>query len=209
MRILISWPEKSDRYARAIERTGTIPVVYDKNRAVDWDDVSGVLFTGGEDVEPSRYGEDTLERTRINEERDRVEFGLAELASERSLPMLGICRGCQLINVFFKGSLSQQIEGHDKTAGEDSHHEVEILEGTELLRIVNEKTVWVNSAHHQAVKRPGEGLRISARAPDGIIEGIESHAYPALGVQWHPERLEDKSSERIFTFFIVDLCRHK
>lgn len=207
MRILISWPEKSDRYVRAIERTGAIPVVCDKNRAVDWDDISGVLFTGGEDVEPSRYGEETLERTSINEERDRAEFRLAELASERSLPMLGICRGCQLINVFFGGSLSQHIEGHDKMTEGDSHHEVDILEGTELFRIVNEKTIWVNSAHHQAVKRLGEGLGISARAPDGTIEGIESYVYPALGVQWHPERLEDKSSERIFTFFAAELCR--
>jgi putative glutamine amidotransferase len=199
VRVLISWNEKSENYERALR--GTETVVYDKN--TDWQKISGVLFTGGVDIAPSRYGEKRYGKDiEIDESRDATEFEIAEKAFSLHLPVLGICRGCQLINVFLGGSLFQHIEGHSKVNGKDSLHEVEILEKTRLFGIVNEKTLEVNSAHHQAIKSTGKGLRVSARAMDRTIEGIESSEYPFLGVQWHPERLDNEESTKIFSAFV-------
>jgi len=205
VRILISWSEKSENYERALRETET--VVYNKN--IDWHKISGVLFTGGADIAPSRYGEKMSGKDlEMNENRDTAEFEIAEKAFSLYLPILGICRGCQLINVFLGGSLFQHIEGHSKVNGKDSLHKVEILEKTRLFGIVNEKILEVNSAHHQAIKSTGKGLRVSARAMDGTIEGIESSEYPFLGVQWHPERLDNEESKKIFSAF-VKVCSEK
>jgi putative glutamine amidotransferase len=205
VKILISWKGKSERYADSISKAEAVPVL--QNEKIHWEEISGVVFTGGSDIDPLRYGEERYGRDlEIDEKRDRVEFEIAKNAFLLELPVLGICRGCQLINVFLGGKLFQHIEGHGKIGGKDSFHEVEVSERTDLFGIVNRKNLRVNSAHHQAIKLLGKGLKASAMAPDGIMEGIESSEYPLLGVQWHPERLGDESSEKIFSFFVRELC---
>jgi putative glutamine amidotransferase len=205
VKILISWAGKSERYADSISKAEAAPVL--QNEKIRWEEISGVVFTGGPDIDPRRYGEERYGRDlEIDEKRDRIEFEIAQNAFLLKLPVLGICRGCQLINVFLGGKLFQHVEGHGKIDGKDSFHEVEALERTDLFDIVNRKNLRVNSAHHQAINALGKGLKASAMAPDGTIEGIESSEYPLLGVQWHPERLGDESSEKIFSFFVRELC---
>lgn len=205
MKILISWAGKSERYAESISKAEAVPVL--QNEKIHWEEISGVVFTGGPDIDPRMYGEERCGKDlETDEKRDHAEFEIVKKAFLLQLPVLGICRGCQLINVFLGGKLFQHIEGHNKMDGKDSFHEVEVFERTDLFGIVNRKTLRVNSAHHQAIKMLGKGLKASAMAPDGTIEGIESSEYPLIGVQWHPERLGDESSEKIFSFFVHELC---
>jgi len=167
--------------------------------------VDGLLLTGGEDVEPARYGETALpEITDIDAKRDEFEIGLVAEARSRRLPLLAICRGVQLLNVACGGTLVQDIASQLNGGTEhlfavpphqsyDLAHEIWIDKGTLLAQLMNDRlngvdTCDVNSRHHQAVKTVAPGFRVSATAPDGIVEAIEDPSVPfCLGVQWHPE----------------------
>lgn len=163
---------------------------------------SGIVFSGGSDVEPSRYQKaDQVTRCHVDPARDTLEFALVEYARELKIPILGICRGMQLLNVAFGGSLivdipedySREIE-HMAINGVDARHAVDVEAGTTLRRIVRRADGEINSAHHQAVELLAPDFEVAARSPDGIIEAFET--LPELGrshvmaVQWHPERLE-------------------
>ena len=131
-----------------------------------------------------------------------------EEALRRDMPVLGICGGMQLINVFFKGSIHQDIPSlisnamiHEK----GSVHEIYVEEGTLLQGIIKEKSFSIKSYHHQSVKALGGGLRVCATCPDGVIEAIEGTNSFILGIQWHPEREESEISNRIFKAF-MDEC---
>lgn len=164
----------------------------------------GVVFPGGGDVDPYHWGElPSWELGEINPRRDNFELKLAKQVIARKLPALGICRGCQVLNVAAGGTLLQDINtamAHQQKAPRDyPFHDIVIKLDTLLSRILNASEIRVNSFHHQAVEHPGAGMGISALAPDGIIEAIESREAPfILGVQWHPECMTDKSSERLF-----------
>ena len=158
----------------------------------------GFLFTGGEDIDPSLYGEDVLpECGALSRERDDFELALMGEAERLGKPMLGICRGVQVMNVFYGGSLWQDLEsqkGLEKTLHSPGHyaeqHEVLVAPDTRLAAILGPGSIAVNSSHHQAVK--ATKLAVSARTADGLIEAVEKPgAHFVLGVQWHPERLED------------------
>ncbi len=186
-------------------------------------EVDGILFTGGSDIQPARYGKQAEEHlcTDIDEERDRVEFTIADEAEKGNTPVLGICRGMQLLNVHRGGTLITDIEtfgglGHRKLDGFDARHNVRIEPGSYLRRILGEGESEVNSAHHQAVERVGDGLSVSARATrDGIIEALEwedSTDKPFfLAVQWHPERMEfsENFAGRIFETFLWEAAANK
>jgi len=167
---------------------------------------SSLLLTGGVDVFPEFYAdwEDGKNRGQYKPERDGFEFRLIDYAFENGLPVLAICRGMQLINCRLNGSLINDIEtirgtNHKKIdKGIDRIHEVNVFENTLLNDIIGETKGEINSSHHQSIDRLGEGLRISAKAPDGIIEGAEwaeSSSKPFMVcVQWHPERMENINS---------------
>lgn len=173
----------------------------------------GLVLSGGIDIDPSLYGgQREYKRSPVagwEKERDLFEQAVLRLAWERELPVLGVCRGLQLINITLKGNLVQDlgIAGdaiHESNAGIDKEHGVRIEEGSLLALLTKHREGEVNSAHHQAVGQLGEGLKVNCYADDGTIEGIE-WAEPAgrpflLAVQWHPERMLANGFEDVFLY---------
>jgi putative glutamine amidotransferase len=189
-------------YIRSVERTHALPLVLAPGAPGDapelLDRIQALVLSGGSDLDPALYGEARHESVApVVRERDNFELALCREALERELPILAICRGCQVLNVATGGTLIQDIPS--QLAGAQDHdpererwetaHDVRILPGTRLYAILGKDTVAVNSFHHQAVKDVGHGLKVSALAAgDLVIEGIEaSDQRFALGVQWHPE----------------------
>lgn len=200
----------NDTYVQAIAETGLVPVVLpplDPSRAAAvLSRLDGLVLTGGEDVDPRRFGEAAHPRLgEVVEVRDAWELALASGARARRIPVLAICRGIQLLAVAAGGTLIQDIPAqlpsdiaHDPGLGRDARtHAVRVEPGSRLAGILGETQLRVNSFHHQAVRDVGAGFRATAWAPDGIIEGMESTdpAWWAVGVQWHPEELV-RTSER-------------
>jgi len=205
-------------YARAISNAGGIPILLpslSENGPLLKDTVAkidGLLLPGGRDMDPKFYNEEPHPKLRpMRLERTESEIAILEEALRRDIPVLGICGGMQLINVFFGGSLYQDIPSlisnaliHEK----GSVHEILVEDDTLLKDITKEKCFSTKSYHHQSVKALGNGLRISAKCPDGVIEGIEAQDSFILGIQWHPEREETEISKRVFISFI-DACKKK
>jgi len=196
----------SQTYVRAVELGGGAPVVVPPHleetrlRAI-FDHLDGLLLSGGGDIHPSFFGEeDSGLLWFVDERRDRAELALARWALAEGLPMLAICRGNQVLNVVAGGTLIQDIStqlpgalSHSTIAGRPRSfvaHTVEVTANSRLAALVGAGELGVNSAHHQAAKDVGAGLIVTARAPDGIIEGLESPDHPfCVGVQWHPEAM--------------------
>lgn len=220
---------KTARYTDALRRAAEagdydleLIDLYDAPERVD--EVDGLLFTGGADIAPSRYGKADEANLcgDVDENRDRAEFELLDKAETNALPVLGICRGVQLINVHRGGTLITDIEKfggapHTKLDPEtDSRHHVKVQPGTQLYRLLRSLNGEVNSAHHQSLERLGEGLAVSARDErDGTIESIE-WADPAgkpylLAVQWHPERMnyDEPFAGALFENFLWETAAHK
>ncbi|MFE9313249.1 gamma-glutamyl-gamma-aminobutyrate hydrolase family protein [Streptomyces sp. NPDC088353] len=154
--------------------------------------LDALVVAGGPDVEPERYGAEREPRTGPPaRERDTWELALIRAALDSGTPLLGICRGMQLLNVALGGTLVQHIDGHTEDVGVFGSHPVTPVAGTRYAAVVPEKTC-VPTYHHQAVDRLGEGLRTSAHATDGTVEAVELPGDRfVLGVQWHPEMGED------------------
>jgi putative glutamine amidotransferase len=187
-------------YLQAIERAGAVPVVLppcvsDLEALIAR--LDGVCLSGGPDLDPEAYGarERHAELGPTEPSLDAFELALARAALERGMPLLGICRGSQALNVACGGTLHQHLPGHRQSEpGCTTTHEVEVLRGTRLAGLMGMGgggVIAVNSFHHQAVDEVGAGLRVAARAPDGTVEGIESTGAFAIGVQWHAETLAD------------------
>jgi len=208
-------------YVKWIEQTGFPYEILDweKNNLNDINVCSSLLLTGGADIFPEFYSDwdDGMNRNNYIPERDGFEFKLFDYALENNLPVLAICRGMQLVNCRLNGNLLSDIEtirgaNHKKNGNnEDRYHQVYVKEGSLLNEIVSEQSGIINSSHHQGIDRVGEGLVISARAEDGIIEGLEwenKESKPfLLAVQWHPERMSDMSSpftKKILEHFIEE-----
>jgi putative glutamine amidotransferase len=160
----------------------------------------GLLLTGGEDVDPSRYGQKPHPKLQtVNHARDEMEFRALECALERSMPVFAICRGCQVVNVHFGGTLFQDLPS-DKARGviheqnapvNERWHGARVDRESRLHDLFSTEEFQINSFHHQGVDRLGEGLRPVAWAEDGLVEAFEAVDYPwVIGVQWHPERGE-------------------
>ncbi len=203
-------------YAIAVANAGGIPFfipTLSEDRSLLKDIVAridGLLLSGGRDIDPRFYDEEPHPNLRpMRLERTQSEMVILEESLKRGIPVLGICGGMQLINVFFRGSLYQDIPSqifgaliHEK----GSVHEVYVEENTLLREITKEKRFSIKSYHHQSVKVLGNGLRISAMCPDGVVEAIEWPNSFVLGLQWHPEREGTEVSKRIYRAF-VDACR--
>lgn len=153
--------------------------------------IEGLLLTGGGDLDPKHYGEEMDGSVRIDERRDAFELLLYQKAMEKGIPILGICRGIQIINVAAGGTLNQHIEHHNRIddEGNPRFHNVNIVENTSLHRIFGVPALETNTVHHQSVKSTAPGFRVSAVSGDGTIEAIEYEKDFVIGVQWHPEEL--------------------
>jgi putative glutamine amidotransferase len=204
-------------YVDSLRRAGAIPVLIPpqpENAADVVDDLDGILLAGGDDCDPSAYGESRHPSVEpMDPRRQENELSLARAARERGIPTLGICLGVQVMNVAAGGTLIQNIESDIDHASEPSdrhRHEVAIDGGTRLARIVGERELEVNSSHHQAIKEIGDGLRVTAHAPDGIVEGLEDPRHPFyVGVQWHPEDMSgEESASAIFGAFVEAARKH-
>jgi putative glutamine amidotransferase len=178
-------------YRRAVTAAGADPVDLVPGTRV-LPAVDGLLLPGGWDVDPSFYGEKRGEKVEETDpELDETELSMFRQARERELPVLGICRGQQVINVAMGGTLVQHLEGHEVRELGRSHlaHAIEVDPESELGRAAGKDKVRVNSLHHQAIKRLGKGLQQSARGEDGTVEGVESDDGLIVAVQCHPEEL--------------------
>ena len=210
-RVLLSYryAEKSLPYLKALQAVGLEPVLAKPGLPLPaMLEVQGVVLSGGNDLNPARYGQPTHEKTiEIDDERDAMELQILKQALALQLPVLCICRGMQLMNVYFGGTLFQDIPDHAVVTPKNPGkvvHEVGIAPSSKLREIFEQMSVGVNSRHHQAVDRLGIGLNISAIALDGTIEGIELEGAPfVVGVQWHPEDQVpgDAASGRLFAKF--------
>jgi len=193
-------------YVDAVQAAGGVPIivpqVHERDDALAiLNRLDAMIFTGGADIRPERYGEGLHSKTKlVTDRRETSDFMFAEAAIERDMPVMAICYGCQLLNVALGGTLYQDVP--DQIGSEIAHasseapyprHMVRIEPGTKLAGILQAKEVLANSSHHQAVKSVAEPVIISARAEDGVIEAIESTTHRhILGIQWHPERLIDE-----------------
>jgi putative glutamine amidotransferase len=208
-------------YVESLRRAGAVPVLIPpqpENAAELIDGLDGILLAGGDDCDPSLYGESPHETVEpMDPRRQANELSLARLARDRGIPTLGICLGLQMMNVAAGGSLMQDIDSHMETEirhasePEDrARHDVIVEEGTQLSQILPRSELNVNSSHHQAIKKVGQGLRVTALAPDGIVEGLEDPKHPFyLGVQWHPEDMPgDPSAATLFGAFVQAARKH-
>ena len=188
-------------YMSVLEAGGTPVVIpsYDNEKALVslLDTLDGLVLSGGADIDPDYLGEEPLDCISVNPRRDAQELMLVRLAVERQIPVLGICRGIQMLTAALGGKLYQDIKTqHGVSCIEHSQtiarglpsHDVKIEKDSLLHSLMGTETLAVNSFHHQAVKEVPQGFRVTAMSADGIIEGMESSTFrPILGVQWHPE----------------------
>ncbi|HTR03063.1 MAG TPA: gamma-glutamyl-gamma-aminobutyrate hydrolase family protein [Thermoanaerobaculia bacterium] len=174
-----------------------------------------LVLGGGVDVDPARYGRPALENgtVEVDADRDTLDFRLLEEARRAGVPVFGICRGLQVVNVALGGTLVQDIPSerpsavvHQRTKAEKTRldHRVAIVPGTRLAAIADAPDAAVNSRHHQAIDGVAPGLAVAATAPDGVAEAVEAPGEPwLLAVQWHPENLaKDGLSRRLFAEFL-------
>jgi putative glutamine amidotransferase len=206
-------------YSQAVLDAGGAPVIIPaaqdrKSLEAVLGSVQGLILSGGPDIHPRRYGEEPLAGLgEVDEALDRMELLAAGLAIERDLPLLGICRGIQVLNVALGGTLYQDIASQvpdsichtPKTDKAVNTHTVRIEAGSRLNEIFGRREMWVNGKHHQAVKDLAPTLRIVARAKDQIVEAVEHPRQRfAIGVQWHPEGTwrDDRFSQKLFSAFV-------
>lgn len=189
IKILLSYGDNAENYLAVLEQLGADGVAqYLPPVDTTYD---GLILCGGNDVNPARYGEDMDGATDIDFARDEAEIALIQAYLQAGKPIMGICRGLQLLNVFFGGSLYQDLPETSLHRGEnhaDVVHTVNAVPDSILGELYGE-TFAVNSTHHQAIKALGNGLRATATWNEQYVEAIEHTQHPIFGVQWHPERM--------------------
>jgi putative glutamine amidotransferase len=210
-------------YVTAIHEAGGIPVILPVGLEARYPNkmigmLDGLLLPGGGDIDPNTYGDYPNEKLgRVDPRKDRTEIDLFTLAFNQNMPILGICRGVQLLNIALDGTLYQDLVGQIRMSmnhypeypASEMCHKVDIEKGTRLHKILGESMIWVNSSHHQAIKLHGKGLVVNAKSPDGVTEGLEQPSKKwVIGVQWHPELYwrNDRLMTKLFKEF-VEACK--
>ena len=219
------WNTLSGDYIYSIERSGGCPVLIPRCEELSslaplLESLDGLLLTGGQDIGPGNYGAFTKSYCGIvSPMRDKQELALTQFALSRDLPLLGICRGMQLLNVALGGTLYQDLEVE---GGFECHscgrryprnvawHSVTIEDRSRLKDIFGSELLQVNSYHHQAVRTPGTGVRVTAYSSDGVPEAIEveNHRF-MIAVQWHPEMMYDSAEHQKLVAAFVEACRSR
>lgn len=204
-------------YTKSIEKAGGLPlgIPYKTDHFLIpqiVDALDGILFTGGNDLDPALYGESWHPQAqRIDPERQNFELALLAEVEKRRLPALAICLGCQLLNVYRGGSLHQFLPDlgdkneHRRPEEGIRRHPIKVEPDSALGKVLNKSEISANSYHKQAVKTVGRGLKVTAVSDDGVIEGLEDPTFPLLAaVQWHPERLNSEADHLAPFRLLVD-----
>jgi len=213
-------------YSDSVLRGGGVPILIlpVENSLLDGvlDRIDGLVFTGGGDIAPERYGAERDDAVQmVDHERDEFELTLMRKAYERKMPTLAICRGNQVLNVAFGGTLIQDLPSHAGAHGHDivgegayePHAEALIEDGSRIAKIIGSGLHGINSIHHQAVEHLGKGLKVVASAPDGTVEALEHEDadWPLISVQWHPEYLgvrDHGDSHDLFSAFAESAAKY-
>lgn len=212
LKILLAANLNKDNYKNAVEACGAeADAVY---IPTDFDGYDGLVLCGGNDINPDIYGQEINGSVEIDHERDKAEIAALEYFLKAGKPIMGICRGCQLLNAYFGGTLFQDIG--DKVPGHrnepvDRIHGVKSV-GDGIMKQLYGQSFVVNSCHHQALDKIADGFRVTLVSDDGIVEAIEHETLPIFAVQWHPERicLDKKNSDtvdgiKVFEHFL-EMC---
>ncbi len=215
-------------YVKGVSEAGGVPVILPPSLSLRaakalLDGLDGLLLSGGPDLDPGYYSEEPIpELGTTIPEWDALEMALLRLALKRGMPIFGICRGMQILNVALGGTLYQDVPSQlgadvlnhwQTTPKNHSTHEVEVLEDSYLAEITDRQTVEVNSYHHQGIKDLAKTLAVAARSADGLIEALESRDFSdrwLVGVQWHPEGMRDSGSghRNLFEAHVCAAERH-
>lgn len=209
-------------YAGSVERAGGEPVAVfyssDLGKIGEiLDRADGLLFSGGDDLDPALYGQRWHPKAQaVDPRRQTFELALLAEAERRRMPILGICLGCQLMNVYRGGSLIQFLPDvarpspleHRKVENVLRRHDVMLEGDSSLARAIGKVSINVNTYHKQAIDQIGRALRVVARAPDGVIEGVEDATLPLfVGVQWHPERISEEPEQTAIFRLLVEAAQ--
>lgn len=181
--------EKLKNYIRAIEAAGAEPcITLDVKESLACD---GLLLPGGGDIDPKYWGEEINGSEAPDKELDEKQLAILDACVSEKKPIFGICRGMQMINIYFGGSLIQDLIGRDLHIQKDNQDQIHlaIAKSKTLMHTIYGEQFFINSAHHQGIARLGEGLEASVLSEDGVTEAIEHKSLPIFGVQFHPERL--------------------
>jgi putative glutamine amidotransferase len=207
-------------YANAVIRAGGMPVplphTHDHALRVEMiESLDGLIIPGGSDIDPALFGQPRHTKSKlVDPDRQAFDLAMLSLAEQRHLPTLGICLGCQLMNVHRRGTLHQHLPDadlgtgaaaleHSRAGDRTNYHTVTIRAGTRLADILAADNIQANSRHHQGIAKVGHGLIASAAAPDGLVEAIEDPTLPMwLAVQWHPENLGGTMHDKLFETLI-------
>ncbi len=199
-------------YSHEVIRAGGIPIQLpmelDPADAIAV--IDALLISGGADVDPSRYGATAVAETSFETQRDDFEFALLTAADEARIPVLGICRGCQVINVHAGGTLNQHVPAHARWNDDPTDHvdTVTTVAGTLGHQLYGE-VLLVNSLHHQTVAEVGAGLVVAGTAADGTVELLEGTDTPVLAVQWHPEMMQLDQVDPAFVWLVEQAIEHR
>ncbi|MDH3499561.1 MAG: gamma-glutamyl-gamma-aminobutyrate hydrolase family protein [Acidimicrobiia bacterium] len=213
-----------DDYAVALDRAGAVMLLVGPLRSDDvnavLDRVDGLVVTGGGDFDPAGYGAPNTHSVEIEPTADERDVALVLGAQRRKIPVLGICRGLQAINIALGGSLKQEVNGDsedhptlaDSADARNAHrHTVLFADGCRMATIYGPSERKVNSLHHQAADRIGAGIRVVGTTADANVEAIEStdSDWPVMAVQWHPEMMDDPAEDRLFEAFVADAVSYR
>ena len=199
-------------YAAAVASAGGAPVhlPLSADMSVYGGKLDAVLLVGGADVAPARYGAEAAPETQVPEpRRDAAEFALLDMATADQLPVLGICRGLQVLNVYGGGTLHQHLPAHARYDQPAGAVDVVTFEPGSRLHGIYGDTTGINSLHHQAVDQLADGFRVAGRGSDGVIEAIEHHDRDLLAVQWHPEILPTAGKDPVFRWLVDAAMRRR
>ena len=206
-------------YTESLRRAGAIPVIIPpqpENAAELFERLDGLVLAGGDDCDPAIYGAECHPSVEpMDPRRQNSDLSLAKAARECGVPTLGICLGLQVMNVAAGGTLVQDIDSemttdiqHASRPEDRARHDILVEQGTKLAAILGGREYNVNSSHHQAIGNVAEGFRVTAHAPDGIVEGLEDPKHPFyLGVQWHPEDMKGEGSASALFGAFVEAAR--
>jgi putative glutamine amidotransferase len=202
-------------YVDAVVRAGGMPVILPvlkpKQAAAALDGLDGLLLSGGGDIDPALYGATPIEEIYgVDRRRDAYELSLVKAALKRNIPILGVCRGHQMLNVALGGKLIQHlphltdVNHQERERFGELIHEVRVDPDSLVATVLRSDRLGVNTLHHQAVAEAGRGLRVVALSDDGLIEAVEHQDRRVIGIQWHPELLQHRKDQRRLVRWLVD-----